>query len=401
MLPHSQTTQTAGLSDFDPTFFNCFLLRYSPLISPYDNSQQTIKFSIGANDDPLYSDLSTLKCVGRLQVQHSDGSALEPDEAISIVNCFPESIFSQINVYLNGLPVSDHGRGTNLKSYVFKHFSCSEEVKRVNLKNDYYEEDVTREGEIAMEQITLDTLRTEPGLRRRALFIERSKDVFFNFRPTFDLMTCEQALPPSYVLNLEFERAPESFSLLTAADNQQQYKIRLYDFHLELRRFLPSQKAISSLPSPRTGTHYLPFTRNTVRFRAIHAGVQEYTIPQISDGAAVLPYHIMVFCLTNDQTTNITKNPYIYWPHLVTKYNLLLNSTSLPSERISLSTNWLDNTRAYGHFLENNTLGGLHSTNGVSPFTFRYRDFCMSWNLNPDLCGNMHRHRWKDTKKLP
>jgi hypothetical protein len=106
---------------------------------------------------------------------------LEPDEAISIVNCFPESIFSQINVYLNGLPVSDHGRGTNLKSYVFKHFSCSEEVKRVNLKNDYYEEDVTREGEIAMEQITLDTLRTEPGLRRRALFIERSKDVFFNF----------------------------------------------------------------------------------------------------------------------------------------------------------------------------------------------------------------------------
>jgi hypothetical protein len=25
----------------------------------------------------------------------------------------------------------------------------------------------------------------------------------------------------------------------------------------------------------------------------------------------------------------------------------------------------------------------------------------MSWNLNPDLCGNMHRHRWKDTKKLP
>ena len=105
-------------------------------------------------------------------------------------------------------------------------------VKRVNLKNDYYEEDVTREGEIAMEQITLDTLRTEPGLRRRALFIERSKDVFFNFRPTFDLMTCEQALPPSYVLNLEFERAPESFSLLTAADNQQQYKIRLYDFHL-------------------------------------------------------------------------------------------------------------------------------------------------------------------------
>ena len=39
-----------------------------PLIPPYDNSAQTLKFSIGGQDDPLYSDLSTMKCVGRIQV---------------------------------------------------------------------------------------------------------------------------------------------------------------------------------------------------------------------------------------------------------------------------------------------------------------------------------------------
>ena len=39
-----------------------------PLIPPYDNSAQTMKFSIGGLDDPLYSDLSTMKCVGRIQV---------------------------------------------------------------------------------------------------------------------------------------------------------------------------------------------------------------------------------------------------------------------------------------------------------------------------------------------
>ena len=41
-----------------------------PLIPPYDNSAQTMKFSIGGLDDPLYSDLSTMKCVGRLQVRN-------------------------------------------------------------------------------------------------------------------------------------------------------------------------------------------------------------------------------------------------------------------------------------------------------------------------------------------
>ena len=64
-----------------------------------------------------------------------------------------------------------------MKAYVQKHFSCSEEVKRVNLKNNYYEEDNAEEGQLAMEQITLDTLQNEKGLRKRATFIAESKDV--------------------------------------------------------------------------------------------------------------------------------------------------------------------------------------------------------------------------------
>ena len=42
-----------------------------PLIPPYDNSAQTIKFSIGGLEDPLYTDLSTMKCVGRIQARES------------------------------------------------------------------------------------------------------------------------------------------------------------------------------------------------------------------------------------------------------------------------------------------------------------------------------------------
>ena len=146
-------------------------------------------------------------------------------------------------------------------------------MKATNLRNNYYEEDEISPTQLAMEQVTLQTMQSEPGIRKRAKFIEESRDVHFTFKPTFDLMSSEQALPPSYVLSLEFERNPESFSLLTHPDNQKQYKIRLFDFHLELRRFLPSRSAVSDLPNPRTGTHFLSFTRQTVRFRAIHAGV--------------------------------------------------------------------------------------------------------------------------------
>lgn len=73
-----------------------------PEVNPYDNSLQTLKFRIGSNEDLLYSDLSTLRCVGRLKVLHADDSNLDEGEAISVVNIFPETIFAQINTYLNG-----------------------------------------------------------------------------------------------------------------------------------------------------------------------------------------------------------------------------------------------------------------------------------------------------------
>ena len=76
--------------------------KISPEIQPYDNSLQTLKFRIGSPEDQLYSDLSTLRCVGRLKVLHSDNSPLDKGEAISVVNLFPESLFSQINCYING-----------------------------------------------------------------------------------------------------------------------------------------------------------------------------------------------------------------------------------------------------------------------------------------------------------
>ena len=289
--------------------------------------------------------------------------------------------------------MSDHGRGTAFKAYVQKHYTCSEEVKRISLQNNFYAEDEIKKGQIPREEITEASFENEPGLIKRATFIEGSRDVQFTFRPTFELLTSEAAIPPSYTLGLEFERNAESFSLLTHKTNDRKYKIRLFDFHLELRRFLPSHKAVQSLPNPRSGTHFLSFTRQTVRFRAIHAGVLDYCVPQIADSNAVLPYHIMIFPMSTDQSSSISKNPFIYWPKFITKYNLLLNSSSLPGERLSVAPSELDNGRSYNHFLENTNMGGTHASNGISPFSFRYKDFTLSFDLCPDLCCGVHRHR--------
>lgn len=116
-------------------------------------------------------------------------------------------------------------------------------------------------------------------------------------------------------------------------------------------------------------------------------------MPNIADGSQTLPYHIMVIPLTNTQCTSISKNPLIFWPHFIKKYSLALNSHSLPSIPITLESNWMDNTRAYRHFQENMGLSNSASSNGIDPFSFRFHDFTMSFDLTGDSCLGEHNHR--------
>ena len=147
-----------------------------------------------------------------------------------------------------------------MKSYVQKQFTSSHEVKTSSLQNEFYVPDMLSLGG-GWEDITTERLEQDDGLETRASLIAESRDVNFCFKPCFDLANCERAFPAGYTLTLEFERADPKFSLL-AADNSINYKIRIYDIALEVRRFTPSGSALRALPNPRTGTYYLPFARS-------------------------------------------------------------------------------------------------------------------------------------------
>ena len=261
LLDYSQPSYSANFRNYVDAVLQ-------PQIQPYNSGSQLMRWDIGGPDDPLFTDLSSLKVVGRLRVQHADDTPLAPGEKVSCVNMFPESLWGQINVFCNGVPVSDHGRMVNMKSYVQKQFTTTHEVKSSSLQNEYYIGDMISLGG-GWEDVTSERLETDDGLKTRAKLISESRDVNFCFKPCFDLANSERAFPAGYTLTLEFERADPKFSLL-AADSSIDYKIRIYDIALEVRRFTPSGAALRALPNPRTGTFFLPFARS-VRLSLLHS----------------------------------------------------------------------------------------------------------------------------------
>lgn len=360
-----------------------------PRIQPYDSGSQLLRFDIGGEDDGLFTDLSTLKVVGRLKVLHEDGSPLEAGEKVSCVNLFPESIFEQINLFVNSVPLNDHGRHIQIKSYIQKLYSSSTEVKKTTLQNEFFIGDSISPGS---EDITAERLESDEGLKTRSLLIAGSKDLHFCFKPTLDLANSERAFPAGYTLTLEFERADPKFSLL-APDNSKSYKIRIYDMVLEVRRFSPSPSALKALPNPKTGTFYLPFSRTTTRFRAVPVGVGQYLVPRIADGSTALPYHVLIVPLSNTQCTSISKNPYVFSTKKIKKYSLLLNSACIPSKPLEIKKNAEDNVRVFRHFLENTGFSDNNVSNGIEPYGFLHHDFCMSFDLTSDNCLGACNHR--------
>ena len=126
----------------------------------------------------------------------------------------------------------------------------------------------------------------------------------------------------------------------------------------------------------------------TVRYRAIPVGVSQYLVPRVADGSSALPYSLTVIPLSNTQCTSILKNPYVFSPHTISKFSLLLNSKMIPARPISVKKKMEENVRCYRHFLENTGFADTNTSNGIEPFSYLNHDFCMTW----DLTGNHLQH---------
>ena len=125
-----------------------------------------------------------------------------------------------------------------------------------------------------------------------------------------------------------------------------------------------------------------------MRYRAIPVGVSQYLVPRVADGSSALPYSLTIIPLNNTQCTSITKNPYVFSPHTISKFSLLLNSKMIPAKPISVKKKVEENVRCYRHFLENTGFADTNTSNGIEPFSYLNHDFCMTW----DLTGNHLQH---------
>ena len=119
--------------EFSANYSSSFLQKIYPIVAPTLSQEcSTHTFEIGSANDTNFIDLQSIYADVKFVVTQEDGTALTVnDKTISIINNIDHSLFSSIDVFINNIIVSDHGKNSPLRNYVTNLLSTNPDRKSV------------------------------------------------------------------------------------------------------------------------------------------------------------------------------------------------------------------------------------------------------------------------------
>ena len=258
---------------------------YKPINSL--TSEGPIQILIGGKDFKLHTVMSGIRVQGCINVTKLNNQRLDQDEQISVVNTFVHSLFDHIKVCVDNIPISDHSRYYQYKSYIQTHYSYSSQWKAINGLADYY----CKDGIVNQSIVNF----TEEGLLERQPAIAESRKMFFCFYPYVDLFSSDCYFPPNHTLSLEFYRSRDTFSLI-ATDTNANYKINFIDFSVKARHVVPNTKLNIELERKLSSNQcHFAFQRTQIKSYQMHAGKIDISIPNLFTGNFIKMVNLKIF----------------------------------------------------------------------------------------------------------
>jgi len=323
---------------------------------------------------------------GEVEVTKSAGGDLVDADVVSTVCNFPQALFSQIKVFLNGVCINDVSTLTYpFKAYLENHLTYDINVKNTTLAATemYIKDEVGEETDIATNAVKGGT-----GMNKRKVLIQKKK-LCFDITPHIDFFRTEQLLVPGVELKLELTRSPDAFALLQSVDKTA--KIKFHKLECLTRKVILDPKVAQYMENKITNNPCIyPVCHSKIRTHLLASGIQSTHISQIVRGK--LPRSFM-FCILDSENFegNFDKNPFYINNAGLQSLNVLINGE--PVHARPIDPDWAAGRclKEYRWFRENTGLHG-HLTNGITLEEFKTNTCVHCYDLSPDLCNGYYKH---------
>ncbi len=334
--------------------------------------------------------LSQTRLSGHFVVTNDDGGFVTDASKTALVNHFAACLFSQVEVYLNGVQVADLSSAVTYpwRMFLQSYLSYNIDVKDTYLAAEgYYPE---TEDETTATKITDEV--SSSSLKKRKNLILNGKKVFFNSRIAVDLFDTDRFLPPNVDIKIKLVRSAETFGLLQDPAAAKPFKIVLKDVKLHMRKVLPTLIIRESFKNKLLKEPcYLPFSSTRLRHYVIPQGVSSFNIANIANGT--LPKQVFFVMVHNQAMSHAPdKNPFNFQHFNLSSFNLKKNGQCVFPKPFQPNIGEGDAVDLYRHLYDSIGISHGNQSIGLTYDAFINGRFFLAADLTPDQCNSYHTH---------
>lgn len=297
-----------------------------------------ILFDISGQNGMEYLDLLNSQMHVTLRVLHDDNSSLEDGEDVSPVNLFLQSLFSQIDVSIQGKALSTTSGYYPYKSYIQTLLRYGSDAKKSQLTTQLWLKDTNG----AFDDMDFTNGDNTNGIVRM-VYIKNSKVIDLQGPIMHDLFQVRRYILNQVGISIRFHRSNASFSLLS--NEAKKYKIDIREMTLRVCKILINPAIITAHNALLNSTNAkYPYTKTEIASMTLAKGTLNFSWNHVFQDSC--PSKVII-CFVNSEATgvgNLTKNPWNFQNYNLSQINLSVDGVPINGGPLQVSYN---NTTGY------------------------------------------------------
>ena len=351
-----------------------------PISTVGDN--KTVEFLVSSSNDE-YIDIGRTFLYVKVKIVNQDKSDLIDDAKCGPVNLFLHSLFSQIDVQLNGKLISPSINTYPYKAYLETLLSYGSDAKKSQLGSELWYFDNGN-----MNEINPHLEEGNDGFIARGKMTSKSKSVEMMGRLHCDFFQQDRYLINGVEMKLKLIRSPEAFHLMADDDK---YLTIIEDVSLFVRKVKlnPAIPVAHNKALSQGKTAKYPIRRGIVSTFTIPTGNKSINKDNVVMGQ--LPRRMIVGLVTNTSVNgDVKSNPYDFKNFDLNYFALYVDGELYPNKPLDPDFEDDQFLRAYMTLFEGTGMLNDNKGHGIKRTNYKNGFALYAFDLTPDMTEGSH-----------
>ena len=352
------------------------IVEYHPVSSLSDGAP--IEFDVSSSGED-YIDFTNSQLYVRMKITKADGSPIGVDGKVGPINNTLHSLFSQVDVSLNGVQITDSTNTYSFRAYIEDVLSYGLEAKQSHLTCGLFYKDEAGK----MDSNDQSVADVNSGLKTRSSFTAESRGSGFGWSSSYRYFFQSRYMINEINVKIKLTRNKDSFCLMTSEDEQ--YRIKIVNAVMRIRKVKVSSSVyLAHANVLESSTAKYPIKRVICKTFTVSSGYLDFIQEKLFSGQ--LPTRLIIGCLDNKAFNGDYKtNPFNFQHFSATELSVFLDGQQNAIKPLVMDYDKGLFVNAYmGMFTgsrqenqdEGNGIGRIEFPNGYTLYVF---------DLTPDL----------------